>query len=122
MDWKRRTKIEPAAKKGPKGIGSLIPFLETRIRIPPIAAPKKQAKKIAVKTYGIPKNNPNATTSLTSPKPIALGEKTDIEKNIMLIIKAPKNPLIKKGIWVTKELIKLKNIKGNTKALGNLKV
>ena len=70
----------PITRKGPKGIWLLIPFFLKIIKIIPIIAPIKKAKKSATMLLLGPKNKPIKNESLTSPNPIHLPEDTNQSK------------------------------------------
>jgi len=72
----KRAMNVPVTKKGPKGISLLRVFFFKTISPIPIIAPRKKAKKRAMRIFGKPRKSPIKKANLGSPQPIHLPRET----------------------------------------------
>ena len=62
----------PIIKNGPNGISDFIVFFLKIIKPTPTMAPRRKARKRAIKTYGQPRKSPIKKANFMSPIPIPL--------------------------------------------------
>lgn len=112
--------MAPAARKGPKGIGCLIPMRPLRINrnaaMLPIKLPNKTAKII----LGKPRKKPNTPVSFTSPNPIPLSYKRYIKKKHPAAVNAPSSDEKRLSLSDMTSLAKPSMNKISTKQSGSL--